>query len=113
MQIFYILFVTAIIINAFYFFFLRKLFNLLKNKYPEKFKELGEPSLWWNNSPRNGMRVLRFISSKDPLFSSDNELFKTRTFAVVFLCLYITIFITLLMLFFLFFFAGYKEFQGG
>jgi len=54
MQIFYILFVTVFIINAFYFLFLRKLFNLLKNIYPEKFKELGEPSLWWNNSPRNG-----------------------------------------------------------
>lgn len=113
MQTFYTLFVTAFIINVLYFFSLRKLFHLLKNKYPEKFTELGEPSLWWNNSPRNGIRIIRFLSSKDPLFSTDAELSRIRTFAVVFLCLGITIFIALFILFALFFFSGYKEFQGG
>ena len=112
-QIFYILFITAFIINVLYFFSLRRLFHLLKNKYPEKFKELGEPSLWWNNSPRNGIRIVRFLSSNDPLFSTEAELSRTRTFAIVFLFLGITIFITLLILFALFFFSGYKEFQGG
>ncbi len=99
-QIFNILFVSGFAIIAFYFYFLRKVFILLKNNYPEKFKELGEPSLWWNNSPRNGINVVRFIGSKDPLFSTDTELRKTKNLALIFLYLGIIIFIILICIVF-------------
>lgn len=113
MKLFQILFVIGFINTAFYFFSLRRLFNLLKEKYPDKFKELGEPSLWWNNSPGNGIRVLRFISSKDPIFSTDKELLTTRNFASFLLYAGMAILILLLVLFSLSFFGSYREFGGG
>jgi hypothetical protein len=107
-KVFYVFFGVGFVDTALYFIFLRKLFNLLKNKYPEKYKELGEPSLWWNNSPRNGVRTLRFISSKDPLFESDKELLRTKNLASIFLYIDLVIFFVLFLLFFLFFVIGYQ-----
>jgi len=103
MQLFYIFFVVSAINVILYFLSLRRLFDLLKNKYPEKYKELGEPSLWWNNSPRNTIRIVAFIFSKDSIFSSDRELSITKNFALLFLCVGIGIFIFLMVQFVLFF----------
>lgn len=108
LQVFYFLFGISFVNGAFYFIFLTKLINMLKEKYPDKFRELGEPSLWWNNSPRNGYRMLRFILSHDPIFSTDKELSTTKNFAYVFLCTGLLIFILLLILFSLFFFTGHQ-----
>lgn len=110
LKLFYILFGTDFVIVAFYFLFLSRLFNLLKNKYPDKFRELGEPSLWWNNSPRNGIRVVRFISSKDPIFANDKELLNTKKLTSTFLYIGLVNFLLLIILFFLFFITGNKEF---
>jgi len=112
-NVFYFFFVLDFVINAFYFYFLRKLLKLLKENYFEKFKELGEPSLWWNNSPRNTIRVLKFVFSKDPVFSSDINLSKTRNLVRIFLITGIVDFILLFILFWSFFLAGYQEFRGG
>jgi len=54
-----------------YFSSLSKLLNYIKNKYPEKWQELGEPTIFVGASPRNIINILRFIflngnGSNDP-----------------------------------------------
>lgn len=108
-QLFYLFFFIDIIVTGLYFLFLIRIFNLLKKNYPDKYKELGEPSLWWNNSPRNGVRVLRFLFSKDPIFSTDEELLKSKRFALFLLYAAMTIFVVLIILFFLFYLSLRKS----
>ena len=112
-NLFYSFFVLGFVINASYFYFLWRLFKYLKENHPEKFKELGEPSLWWNNSPRNGIRIMKFLFSKDLIFSRNINLSKNRSYARFFLVVGIADFILLFILFWSFFLAGYQEFKGG
>lgn len=42
-----------------------KLFSLLKARQPEKYKEMGEPSLIMNNSLRNNIAFMRFLFRRE------------------------------------------------
>lgn len=102
--IFAILIVFGLLVNSVYFFLLRKIFILLKTKYPEKYKELGEPSLFWNNSIRNGVRVLKFLFSNDPIILKDTSLLKLQKNTKLFLLIGIGVFVIALIVFFVTFF---------
>lgn len=56
-----ILFITIFVNNVVYLASIKLVLNFLQSHYPDKWKELGEPSLWWNNSPRNSFRLIGFL----------------------------------------------------
>ena len=52
----------------------RRVEKRLKISHPEKYSELGEPHLIWNNSIRNNFRFLGFLRDKDYLRLNDPDL---------------------------------------
>lgn len=99
-EIFYILLGVDCVVLVSNVLCTRKLYYLLQQKHPDKFEELGEPSLFMNKSYMTGLKVNKFLCSKDPLFLTDPELSKLRPFLVVFMFLHPIIFVTGLLLFF-------------
>jgi len=71
-----IVFVLLVMTVPFYFLVLNKIIGVLKNKYPQKYIELGKPSLFFNNSPENGMNLLGFVFSKDGINDADLNNYK-------------------------------------
>ncbi|MGH8445447.1 MAG: hypothetical protein ACREVL_09270 [Solimonas sp.] len=58
MSVFYAGFVV------FYFWKVHALFVHLRTHEPETFRQIGEPSLFWNNSPANNFKLFAFLYSK-------------------------------------------------
>jgi len=54
----------------------KKLLNILKSRYPSKYKSLGEPSLFWNRSPSNSIKLFNFIFSPQGSQLNDKEITK-------------------------------------
>lgn len=42
-----------------------RLFSLIKTRHPDKYKEMGEPSLIMNNSLRNNLAFMRFLFRRE------------------------------------------------
>ena len=66
------LIVIGFIINLVYIKNLRKLLNYIKEKHPDKWKQMGEPSIFYNNSPKNVFQVLKFF--RKPIETEDEQL---------------------------------------
>jgi hypothetical protein len=39
----------------------RRLYRILRDRHPAVYESLGQPTLFWNNSPRHGFAMMRFI----------------------------------------------------
>ncbi len=61
---------TAPLIVA-YLIMLARLFSYMRDKHPAEYKEMGEPSLFMNNSISNSMGVVRFLLDRDYRSISD------------------------------------------
>lgn len=51
-----------------------KMFSYMREKHLTRYKELGEPSLFANNSISNNVSVIRFLLDRDYLRMSDSQL---------------------------------------
>lgn len=91
--------IVGFVINFIYLNNLRKLLNYLRDKYPDKWKALGEPTVFTNNSPRNAIRVWRYIRKEEYKDIGDDELNKIGSKARKQLRLAIPYFVVLLLLF--------------
>ena len=92
----FILLILSVILG---FFLNYKLFSILKEKHPQKWEELGRPSLLMNNNIRNNISVLNFLNKKEYLKMNDKQLTKLAGFLRIFSLIYIVFFIFLLCLF--------------
>jgi len=86
--IFFILFLSVIV----WFFLVSRLYKLLSSKHPEIYKYLGEPTLFWNNSPKTAFLLMKFIFKKQYLGNNDLELEKLGRRMFAFSIMYITLF---------------------
>ena len=68
------------------------LFRKLKTQHPEKFKEMGEPSLFWNNSMKTGWATLKFIVKREHKGLNDGSLSMLSDSMLVFFVLYTVLF---------------------
>jgi len=48
-----------------YLILLARLLSCIRDKHPAEYKEMGEPSLFMNNSISNSMGVVRFLLDRD------------------------------------------------
>jgi len=74
---FFILFIGIIVgfvVNLFYLKNVRKLLGYLKEKHLETWKTLSEPTIFANNSPKNSLRVWRYIRKEEYKTLNDGEL---------------------------------------
>ncbi len=67
MQVFAAYFVVTIIVVVWsWFFMVAWLFRRLRKRHPATYEAIGSPSLFWNNSMRNGWLLLKFLFSSKP-----------------------------------------------
>ena len=76
---------------------LSKLFAYLKERHPEEYKAIGEPTLIMNNTPRNNILFLRFIQSSRPSEIGDEKLSNWCKFLTRFFYTYIFLFVGLII----------------
>jgi uncharacterized membrane protein (DUF485 family) len=55
----------AAVLTIVYLILLASMFDRLRKMYPETYRELGEPSLFLRNSPKNNIRVLGFLMRRE------------------------------------------------
>ena len=78
-----------------------KFLGYLREKHIEKWKELGKPTLFINNSVQNNIKTLRFLKNREYLDLNDNLLNQKAKFLWNYNCLYLGFFVTLIALFFI------------
>jgi hypothetical protein len=64
---------------VFNFLYMRKVavfFKYLREKQPSIWEELGKPTLFWNNSPGNQMKVLAYLKDKKYESSGDPDMIR-------------------------------------
>jgi len=75
-------------------------FRRLEKSHPEKYLEMGRPSLFLRNNLENNWLFMKFMWRSD--YQALNDLPLTRTCSVmkVFLCIYCLLFVSMFFLFF-------------
>jgi len=90
-----VLFVVGIILDA-------VLLSYLKNRQPQVWQTLGQPSLFLNNSIRNNMSMIKFLWKKEYLGANDSTLNLIARLTYYFGIFYMMFLIGLLILIFFF-----------
>jgi len=67
----------------------RNLFRLLSTKYPQKYEELGKPSLTQNNNFRTNIRFLKFLFGSESDLLNDLPLSKRLRFMRIWLIVFL------------------------
>lgn len=80
-----------------WFVVITKYFHYLRESQPDLYKEMGEPSLFSNNTPSNNLSFLRYVCSKRYLTSNDGQLISKSLFIKRFFYTYLVIFITVII----------------
>lgn len=83
-----------------WFFQISRLFTYLRENHPDEYTEMGQPTLFMNNTPKNNVSFLRFILSERPSELNDELLEKKCKFLKRFFYTYIGLFGGLIVLFF-------------
>jgi hypothetical protein len=95
------IFIIVLVFLAGVGFLLNHIFlNYLKERHVEKWKKLGSPSLFTNNSIQNNIKMLRFFKNKEYLELNDSILAKKAIFLWKYSLAYLCYFIILIILFF-------------
>ncbi len=72
------------------------LFKRLKSKHLSKYREMGEPSLFWNNSMRTVWTTLKYLFKREHKELNDNSLSFLSDSMLVFLVIYVILFFGLI-----------------
>ena len=75
-----------------WFVLLKAIFIRLERQHPEKYEEMGKPSLFWNNSMKTGFATLKFIGKREHKELNNPGLSKLSDFALVFFFVYMVLF---------------------
>jgi hypothetical protein len=76
----------------------RRLYRILRDRHPSVYESLGQPTLFWNNSPRHGWAMMRFILAGHFNATGDEELISLCRFIRVMTYLTWTFFIVVVIL---------------
>ena len=78
-----------------WFVMVSALFRILKSRHPSKFREMGEPSLFWNNSMKTGWATARFLFRREHKDLDDSTLSLLSDSMLVFIVTYLVLFLGL------------------
>ncbi|RJQ49598.1 MAG: hypothetical protein C4538_02015 [Nitrospiraceae bacterium] len=99
--IFPTIFLTIVIAGIVGLIITHKFFLILKEKHLETWNELGKPTLFFNNSIKNNLLVVKFLKTKKYLELHDSLLTKKSQllwkYYIVYLILFITTFLILII----------------
>ena len=68
------------------------LFKILKAKHLEKYKEMGEPSLFWNNSMKTSWATIKFLFKREHKSLNDRSLSLLSDSMLAFFAIYAVLF---------------------
>ena len=94
--VFGILWITAIVGIVLNF----KFHALLRKRYPEKWKELGAPTLVFNNSLKSTLQIFKFLKNKEYVRLNDAEFTKIASIFWYYNIAYLVLFLGIIILFF-------------
>ena len=80
-----------------WFAMLITLFKRLKSKHPEKYVEMSEPSLFWNNSMKTNWYTLKFLFGREHKGLNDNFLSSLSDSMLVFFSIYLLLFFGIIL----------------
>ena len=84
LPLFGMLFASVIV----WFVLVSKLYKTLESEHPQKYEEMGRPTLFWNNSPRSGWVLVKFIMKKEYFGLKNQKLVKLGNFMFGFFIAY-------------------------
>ena len=73
------------------------LFKRLKNQHPQKYVDMGKPSLFLGNSFANNWRFMRFLWKSEYNSLDDPLLSRTCSFMKIFMAIYLLLFFSVLL----------------
>ena len=93
------LFIGFILLSV-YFSNLHRLLKYIEQNYPEKWKDLGAPTIFMGASPRSIMKTLRFIFSLeyDDDFQLKSLISKTKKSLIIYICYFILLAVLVIVL---------------
>lgn len=96
-QIFPVLFGLMMVMGLTWLVLLKAIFSCLEKHHPEKYEEMGKPSLFWNNSMKTGYTTLKFISKREHKTLGNSFLSRLSDAALVICLLYLSVFIGIVL----------------
>jgi len=94
-EVFFIVFGVLMAMVLIWFVLLKAIFIQLERKHPEKYEEMGKPSLFWNNSIKTGYATLKFIGRREHKDLGNPKLSKLCDFSAGFFVVYLVLFFSL------------------
>jgi len=91
--VFFLCFIASYVMMA-------QLHRALRKRHPAIYDSLGQPTLFWNNSPKNSFAVLGFILSGRFRETHDVEIIRFCRFIRAFNCAYLAFFVAVVTAFF-------------
>lgn len=88
-----ILFLANACLGACGMFINYKFLSILKRKIPDKWIEMGSPSMFINNTIKGNLSVLLFLVKKEYLCSNDIKFIRFSRFVAVYNVIYLIIFV--------------------
>ena len=77
------------------FTFTARLYKILKESHPEKYKAMGEPTLFLNNSPKTSIALMKFLFKREYIALNNPKLTTLGNIMLVFFVIYLVGFILL------------------
>lgn len=91
------LFPVMMVMVLVWFAMLITLFKRLKSKHPEKYIEMREPSLFWNNSMKTRWITIKFLFGREHKDLKDNFLTSLSDSMLVFSAIYLLLFFGIIL----------------
>ncbi|KPK54328.1 MAG: hypothetical protein AMJ84_01480 [Acidithiobacillales bacterium SM23_46] len=82
--LFFVLFASVFV----WFGLTSRLYKILATDHPQKYEAMGKPTLFWNNSPRSGWLLVKFIMTREYLALGNQRLVKLGNFMFGFFVVY-------------------------
>lgn len=92
-----ITFAVLMVMVLIWFAMIIALFKRLKLKHPAKYSDMGEPSLFWNNSLKTTWTTLKYLFKREHKELNDNSLSLLSDSMLVFLIIYVVLFFGLIL----------------
>ena len=97
MKLMAFLFPVIMVMGLIWFAMIITLFKRLKSKHPEKYIEMSEPSLFWNNSMKTNWYTLKFLFGREHKELNDNFLTSLSDSMLVFSVIYLLLFFGIIL----------------
>jgi len=86
--LFFILFASVFV----WFGMVSRFYKTLESEHPDKYEEMGKPTLFWNNSPRSAFVLVRFILTKEFIRLGNMKLTRLGNYMYWFFIAYLVLF---------------------